>query len=86
MNVKDQNLLLLVTPLNAKRSKIAAFGAKCTTKEEAAPTVVTIRRQYVIRSRATAVFDGTPIEKQKLKDPSIVLLTVSSSTAPSSTF
>jgi hypothetical protein len=75
-----------------KRSKLAASGTKqssnlatrCTAEEEAAPTVVTRRRQYLTRSRAAVTSDGTPIKKQKLKGPAIVLMSMSSSgTTPS---
>ena len=75
-----------------KRSKLAASGTRqssnlatrCTAEEEVAPTVVTRRRQYLTRSRAAVTSDGTPIEKQKLKGPAIVLMSMSSSdTTPS---
>jgi hypothetical protein len=76
--------------LTRKRSKLAASGTKqssslatkCTDEEETAPTVVTTRRQYLTRSRVAVTSDGTPIEKHKLKGPTIVLMSMSSSGTP----
>jgi hypothetical protein len=75
---------------DAARSKLAASGTKqssslatkCTDEEETAPTVVTTRRQYLTRSRVAVTSDGTPIEKRKLKGPTIVLMSMSSSGTP----
>jgi hypothetical protein len=80
-----------VVDITRKKSKLAAsstkqsssLATKCTTEEEIAPTVVTTRRQYLTRSRVVVTSDGTPIEKHKLKGPTIVLMSMSSSGTPS---